>query len=189
MAINKVIFGDEVLINLEADTVSADKLLKNITAHDKSGAVITGSCTFDSDTSSATASVAEVLDTKTFFARGTKLTGTMPNNAGVTGTISTKDGSYSIPQGYHDGSGKVQIALEERNKILATNIKAGITILGIEGSYSGASITSESKTVTPTKDGFTVQPTSADYLSSVVVNAIPYVESPNSAGGTTVTIG
>ena len=190
MAINKVIYGDEILLDLTADTVSADKLLKNFTAHDKSGASITGSCTFDSDTSTATAAVAEVLNTKTFYARGAKLTGSMPNNASVTGTISTKTGQYSVPQGYHDGGGKVSISATEQAKIVAGNIKSGVTILGVQGSYSGAAISSQSKTVTPTKDGFTVQPsTGYDYLSSVVVNAIPYTESANSAGGTTVTIG
>ena len=187
--INKIIYGNEVLLDLTADTVSADKVLKSFTCHDKSGATIVGTCDFDSNTQSATVSVAEILENKTAFARGTMLTGTMPNNGGVAGEITTKSEQYSIPQGYHDGSGKVNISATEQAKIVAGNIKSGVTILGVEGTYSGASISAESKTVTPTKAGFTVQPTSADYLSSVVVNPIPYVESENSAGGTTVTIG
>ena len=47
--ISKVIYGDTVLIDLTADTVTADKILTNFTAHDKSGAVISGECTFDVD--------------------------------------------------------------------------------------------------------------------------------------------
>ena len=42
MAINKVVYGTNVLIDLTADTVTADKLAQGITAHDKSGAAITG---------------------------------------------------------------------------------------------------------------------------------------------------
>ena len=47
--ISKVIYGDTVLIDLTADTVSADTILTNVTAHDKTGAAISGKCTFDVD--------------------------------------------------------------------------------------------------------------------------------------------
>ena len=66
--VNKVIYGGDVLIDLTGDSVSADKILKGITAHDKSGAKITGTCTFDSDTSEDTAAVAEILVGKTAHA-------------------------------------------------------------------------------------------------------------------------
>lgn len=51
--ISKVVYGGKTLIDLTADTVTADKVLKNYTTHDKSGAPITGTCTFDADTSDA----------------------------------------------------------------------------------------------------------------------------------------
>jgi hypothetical protein len=189
MAINKVIYGGNTLIDLTADTVTADKLLDGYTAHAKSGAVITGTCTYDADTSDATAAQAEILLGKTAYVNGVKLTGTMPNNGAVTGTISTKAQQYTIPQGYHDGSGKVSISSTEQAKIIASNIKSGIKILGVTGTYAGESISAQAKTVTPTVAGFTVLPdTGYDYLSQVTVNAIPYVETENSAGGTTVTI-
>lgn len=57
--VNKVIYGGRTLIDLTGDTISADKLLTGITAHDKSGAPITGSCPFDVDSTDATAAVAE----------------------------------------------------------------------------------------------------------------------------------
>lgn len=187
---NKVVYDGEVLIDLTADTVTPDKLAKGITAHDKSGATITGTSTKDSDTTDDTAAVAEILKGKTAHARGVQLVGTMPNNGAVTGTISTKAGSYTIPQGYHDGSGKVAISTTEQNKIVAGNIKSGVSILGVTGTYSGASIKAQTKTVTPTFSAQTVQPDSGyDYLSAVTVEKIPYVEAENAAGGITVTIG
>ena len=114
----------------------------------------------------------------------------MRNNGAVNGTISTKAGTYTIPIGYHDGSGKVAIASTEQAKIIAGNIKSGVQILGITGSYTGEAVTAQSKTATPSTTSQTILPdTTYDYLSQVVVEAIPYTESPNSAGGTTVTIG
>ena len=187
---NKVVYGGNTLIDLTADTVDAAHLLSTYTAHDKSGAPITGSCTYDSDTSGDTAAVAEILYSKTAHARGAQLTGTMPNRGSVTGTISAVDGEYTIQQGYHDGSGKVSINSTDEAKISATNIKSGIQILGVTGTYTGESITAQSKTVTPsTSQQVITADQNYDYLSQVTVNAIPYVESDNSAGGVTVTIG
>lgn len=175
-----------VLIDLTGDTVAADKLLAGITAHGKDGEEITGTCAYDA----ATAAEGEILLGKTAYVKGAKKTGTMPNRGAVTGTIATKAGEYTVPAGYHNGSGKVGISSTEQAKIIAGNIKAGVTILGVEGSYSGASIKAQAKSVTPKTAAQTVSPDSGyDYLSSVTVAAIPYAEAANPAGGTTVTIG
>lgn len=191
MGKNKIIYGGNVLIDLTADTVSADKLLSGITAHDKSGEIIEGTCTYDSDTQDATVAVAEMLIGKTAYARGSKLTGTMPNNGAVTGSIETKDGTFSIPLGFHDGSGSVSISLAEQAKLISANIKSGIEILGVIGSYSGEAVTAQSKdNIVPKTTAQTILPDDGyDYLSQVVITAIPYTESANSAGGITVTIG
>lgn len=188
---NKIIYGGTVLIDLTGDTVQADKLAYGYTAHDKSGAPITGTNTYDADTSDADAVAAEILLNKTAYVNGNKLAGTMPNNGAVSGTITTKAGTYTVPQGYHDGSGSVQIAAAEQAKIIATNIRQGITILGVEGSMSGTEdVTAESVNVTPTTSQQTITPsTGYNYISQVVVAAIPYVETDNAAGGVTVTIG
>ena len=42
MARNKVVYGSEVLVDLTADTVTADTLAEGVTAHDKAGNAITG---------------------------------------------------------------------------------------------------------------------------------------------------
>lgn len=191
MAINKVVYGKETLIDLTGDTVTADKMLAGYTAHDKSGAIITGNCDFDSNTQDATAAVAEILNGKTAYVRGGKLTGTMPNNGAVTGSISAKAEQYTIPLGFHDGSGKVSISATEQAKLIPGNIREGITLLGVEGSMSGTEDAKpQSKSVTPTTTEQVILPDDGyNYLSQVTVAAIPYTESDNSAGGKTVTIG
>ena len=188
--ISKVAYGSKVLIDLTADTVTAAALLNNYTAHGKDGAPITGTCTYDADTGDATAAVAEILAGKTAYVNGVKLTGTMKNNDAVTGTISTKAGEYTIPIGYHDGTGKVSISTTEQAKIIATNIRSGVTILGVTGTMSGSEdVKAQAKTATPATTAQTILPdTGYNYLSQVTVAAIPYVESDNSAGGVTVTI-
>lgn len=187
---NKIVYSGKTLIDLTGDTVSADKLMKGITAHDKSGATITGTCTYDSDTSDATAAVAEILSGKTAYARGKKITGTMPNRGAAGGTITTLDQEIAIQNGYHDGSGKVSIAETEKTKIIPTNIREGISILGVEGTMSGSEdMKAQSKTVTPTTASQEILPDEEyNCLSSVTVSAIPYTESDNAAGGITVTI-
>ena len=125
--VNKVVIGKETKLDLTADTVTPDKLAKGITAHDKSGAPITGTSTKDADTSDATAAVAEVLNGKTFYARGAKMTGTMPNNGEVNGEISTVSGKYTIPMGFHDGAGGVTIAATEQAKLVPTNIREAVS--------------------------------------------------------------
>ncbi len=189
--VSKVVLSNgTTLIDLTGDTVTASDLLSGVTAHGKDGAPITGSCTYDSDTSDDTAAVSEILAGKTAHARGAQLTGTMTNNGSVSGTISTKAGQYTVPQGFHDGSGSVQIATSEQAKIIAGNIKAGVEILGVTGTYSGEAITAQSKSATPSWSQQTIQPdTGYDYLSAVTMAAIPITYADNSAGGQTVTIG
>lgn len=188
---SKIIYDGQTLIDLTADTITPADLAKDVTAHDKSGAPIVGTSTKDADTSNDNAVAAEILATKTAHARGTQLTGTMPNNGAVAGTISTVDGEYTVPIGYHDGSGKVAIASAEQSKIVGANIRQGVTILGVQGTMSGSEdVNAQSRTVTPTAASQVITPeTGYNYLAQVTVNAIPYVEADNSAGGVTVTIG
>ena len=190
MAINKVIYGGETLIDLTSDTVVAEKMLEGYIAHDKSGALVTGTCTNDVDSGDATAVATEILSGKTAYARGNKVAGSMVNNGAVAGTIAAKAGQYTVPIGYHDGSGKVGIDSTEQSKIIPANIKQGVSILGVTGTCEpSSSVTAQTKTVTPSTKKQTVLPdTGYDYLSQVVVNAISYIEATNSAGGTTVTI-
>lgn len=191
MAISKIVYGGNTLIDLTSDTITKDKLLSGYTAHGADGEVISGACTYDADTQDATASADEILAGDIAYVRGVKVTGTMKNNGAVSGTISTKAGQYTVPQGYHDGSGKVGIDSTEQAKLIGANIREGVTILGVTGTMSATEgEKGQEKTVTPTTSAQTVVPDDGyTCLTSVTVNAIPYVESDNSAGGTTVTIG
>lgn len=189
--VNKVVLADgTTLIDLTGDDVTRASVLAGMKFHLPSGEGTTGTCPFDADTSDADAVAAEILYGKTAYKNGSKLTGTMPNNGGVTGSVSTVAGQYSVPAGYHDGSGKVGIASAEQAKIIAGNIKAGIQILGVTGTYSGESVSVRSASATPKFTAQTILPgTGYDYLSQVDVAAIAVVEADNSAGGKTVTIG
>lgn len=189
MAINKVIYGGNVLIDISDTTSVASDVASGKYFYGRDGVKTLGTSTKDADTSDATALAADILTGYSAYVNGNKIEGTMVNNGAVTGTITTKAQQYTIPVGYHDGSGKVSISTTEQNKIIASNIKAGIQILGVTGTYAGEAVTVQAKTATPATTQQTVLPDSGyDYLSQVTVNAIPYTETANQYG-ITVTIG
>lgn len=192
MAKNKVVYGGQVLIDLTDATLeqtNGDQILEGQTAYGRDGEKITGTCTYNADTSDATASASEILATKTAYVNGNKLTGTMPNNGGTGGSISDLDTPYTIPAGYSDGSAEVSVDPTEAAKIIPGNIKEGVEILGVTGTYTGEGVSAQAKTATPYTTQQVVLPDSGyDYLSQVTVEAIYYNETAN-AYGTTVTIG
>lgn len=97
------------------------------------------------DTASADVSGADLLTGKTAFGASGAVSGSMANNGGTGGTISTKAGTVTIPAGYTTG-GTVAISSTEQAKIVASNIKSGVTLLGVVGSLALPSISQDSTT-------------------------------------------
>jgi hypothetical protein len=195
MGYSKVIYNGETLINLTNDDVTAENLLKGIKAHDSNGDAITGTCEYDIKSEGFTAVATEILKDKTAGVGGQKVTGTMPNNGAVTGTIKTKDGKYTIPKGYHDGSGTVGLDETEKGKLKAENIRENVTIFGVTGTMSGNESENPQPKIeveAPLTEDVTITP-EGDYtcLSEVVVKKVPYQEIDNTSDnkGITVVIG
>lgn len=190
---NKVIYGGETLIDLTNDDVTRADVAAGKQFHLPTGEITTGTSTYDADTSDATAVAAEILSSKTAYKAGTKLTGTMPNRGSQTGAITTKTGTVTIQQGYHDGGGSIGIDSTEQAKLIATNIREGITILGVTGTMSGSEgVQATQASVTPYTTAQTITPADLgnyNSISQINVAAIAYSESDNAAGGVTVTIG
>ena len=97
------------------------------------------------DTASADATSSDILTGVSAYGVSGLISGNMPNNGAVSGTISTKAGTVTVPMGYTSG-GTVQISQTEQAKIIASNIKSGVTILGQAGSLSLPTISQDSTT-------------------------------------------
>lgn len=190
--VNQVGLADgTILIDLTTDTAEQADVLSGKYFHLKTGERVAGTCTYNADTSDANASASEILQGRTAYVNGNKITGEMTNNGAVSGTISTKNGTYVIPAGYHNGLGSVGIDATEQAKIIASNIKSGVSILGVVGDYSGEAVTAGTVNAVPYLTAQTILPSSInkDYISQVDIAAIAITESDNAAGGKTVTIG
>lgn len=97
------------------------------------------------DTAGADAAAGDILATKKAFGSSGEIIGSMVNNGPTSGTISTKAGTVTIPAGYTSG-GTVSISSTEQAKVIASNIKNGVTLLGVAGSLALPSISQDSMT-------------------------------------------
>ena len=97
------------------------------------------------DTASANAASADILTGKTAYGASGEVQGSMASNGSTSGTISAKAGTVTIPAGYTTG-GTVSISSAEQAKIIASNIKSGVTLLGVAGSLSLPTISQDSTT-------------------------------------------
>lgn len=190
--VNQVGLADgTILIDLTTDTAVAADVQTGKYFHLATGERVQGTSTKDSDTTDANALASEILSGRTAYVNTNKITGSMSNQGAVSATLSTVSGTYTVPAGYHNGLGSVGINSTEQAKIIASNIKSGISILGVTGTYSGEAVTAGAVSATPYLTSQTILPSSIskDYISQVNVAAIAITESDNAAGGKTITIG
>lgn len=97
------------------------------------------------DTAGASMAAGDLLTGKSGYGASGEISGSMANNGSTGGTISTKAGTVTIPAGYTSG-GTVGIDSTEQSKIIATNIKNGVSILGVTGSLTTPTISQDSTT-------------------------------------------
>lgn len=188
--INKVVYAGNTLIDLTGDTVTRADVQSGKSFHLKDGSTTTGTNTWDAYTQDATATAAEILSNKTAYVNKVKVTGSMPNRGQQIISITSASTSVPISNGYHDGSGYATIDSTELSKLIPENIRESVTVLGITGTMSGSEdVHATTSIITPTTSTQVVTPpTGYNYFTQFTVNAIPYEETDNAAGGKTATI-
>lgn len=98
------------------------------------------------DVSGVNVSASDVRSGKTFFGASGQDTGTLAETSVSSTSITTKSQSVSIPAGIHAGNQAVSISSTEQAKIIASNIKSGVTILGVAGGLSAATVSQDGST-------------------------------------------
>lgn len=97
------------------------------------------------DTAGASVSAADILTGKSAFGPNGSINGSMNNNGAISSTISTKDGSVTIPVGYTSG-GTVTIAASAVSDLTASTLLSGKSVLGIEGQLALPNISQDGTT-------------------------------------------
>lgn len=187
MAVNKVVYGTTVLVDLTGDSVTPDKLAKGETAHDASGEPITGSMEPGIDTSDATATASDMAEGVTAYAKGEKVTGNVPVWSGASweapsvlwDSLNSRlrlSGKLSVKRIYEKESMfDMYCSGEKLGDATAADVAEGKTFtssagLKVTGTAASSVPTLQEKTVTPSAAEQTVTPDSGyDGLSSVTV--------------------
>lgn len=98
------------------------------------------------DVAGANVAAGDVRSGKVFFGASGQDTGTLAEVSVSSTSITAKGQSVAIPAGIHAGGQSVSISSTEQAKIIASNIKSGVTILGVQGGLSAATVSQDSST-------------------------------------------
>lgn len=158
---------------LQSKTATPTKMQQNITPdsgfYGLSDVTVNAIPETYQDTSSVTAVADDVLATKVIVnSAGEVVIGTMPNNGTVTKILDTETNSYTIPKGFHSGTGSVSITVEEKT---ATPTKSEQYITPTKGKVlSKVTVTAIPETYHDTSSVTALAP---DVLASkVIVNSV-----------------
>lgn len=136
-----------------------------------------------------TAGVTDVLTGKVIVDKdGNPLTGTMANNGAVSQTLNA-GGSYTIPTGYHNGSGKVtanSLASQTSGTAAAAQILSGYTAWANGSKLTGNIASLSGQTITPSASQYTVSSSGKYMTGNVVVNAVSNLSAGNVKKGVVV---
>lgn len=97
------------------------------------------------DTSDADGGANNVLSGKVVYGSSGQITGTMANRGDGSKDLTTVNDSKMLSSGYYS-EGQIKIASAEQAKIISANIKSGVTILGVAGSLTSATISQDAST-------------------------------------------
>lgn len=133
MAVNQVVVGNQTLIDLTEDTVIPEKILQGYTAHDRSGEIIEGTCTFDADTSDANANANQIISPYKAYVKGKRIVGTIKSFMGGDKYMSSGKKYLTLPGGYYPFDVTVYISTQDNTNLKPENIREGVTLFGIAG--------------------------------------------------------